>query len=535
MLRFTRLYAELDRTTSTNAKVAAMARYFAVASAADAAWALSFLSGRRIKRLVGPALLRTWLTEASSHPSWLVDECYESVGDLAETIALLMDDGSHEGATLDVSLGEFVDEHLLTLRRLEVEQQQARVTAWWTSLDAETCFVVNKLLTGALRVGVSQTLVARAVAEVGDLPRDVITHRLMGPWTPTAEAFEALIAPDDGSADVSRPYPFCLAHALDGDGDLDETLGATDAWQAEWKWDGIRCQLVKRVGQIFLWSRGGELLGERFPEVIAAAAELPDGVVVDGELLAWAEAGVLPFSELQRRIGRKTVGKKLLSDVPVVLLAYDMLEQDSDDLRALETSERRGRLEALAREHPQAFRLSEVLDGRSWDDLAALRATSRERRVEGLMLKRRDARYDVGRRKGTWWKWKVEPHTVDAVLLYAQQGHGRRSNLYTDYTFAVWSGEELVPFAKAYSGLDNAEIGELDRWIRKHTKERFGPVRSVEPQHVFELAFEGIASSKRHKSGVAVRFPRIVRWRRDLSVEDADRLDDVRRLAESVS
>lgn len=535
MRRFTRLYTSLDQTTSTNAKVAALVDYFREAPDGDAAWALQFLSGKRLKRLIGPALLREWLVDAAGLPAWLVEESYTSVGDLAETIALLMDDGTRDAAPFDTSLARFVEDELLPLRDVEVDAQRERVVGWWRRLDAETCFVVNKLLTGALRVGVSKVLVARAVAEAAGLERDVVMHRLMGRWTPSAEAWRALVAPDDGAADVARPYPFCLAHALPNDAELDDSLGPASGWQAEWKWDGIRCQLVRRDGQTFLWSRGGELVDERFPEVVDAAAGLPDGTVLDGELLAWREPdGVLPFAELQRRIGRKTVGRKLLADVPVVLLAYDLLELDGVDLRELATTERRARLDALAASHTGAFRTSPVLPADSWDALAAQRAESRARRVEGLMLKRTDAPYDVGRKTGTWWKWKVEPYTVDAVLIYAQAGHGRRSNLFTDYTFAVWRDDELVPIAKAYSGLDDKEITELDRWIRRHTNERFGPVRSVEAQHVFELAFEGVASSKRHKSGVAVRFPRIARWRRDLSVKDADTLDAVRALAEEV-
>lgn len=530
MRSFSRLYQELDQTTSTNLKVAAMVRYFASAPPADAAWAVYFLSGRRVKRLVGPAQLRDWLYESVDLPRWLVDDTYASVGDLAETIALLADAGRPAPAD-DRSLADWLEQEILPLGRLETEERGERVRRWWATLDYEQCFLLNKLLTGALRVGVSQTLVARALAEAANLPRPVILHRLMGRWEPDAAFFRGLVSPDDGAADVSRPYPFCLAAPLDEDAAPRE-LGPAAAWQAEWKWDGIRAQLVRRAGQTFLWSRGEDLVTERFPEIRDAAASLPDGTVLDGEILAWhAEAGVMDFGALQRRIGRKRVGAKLLAEVPVVFLAYDLLEAGGEDIRQRWLAERRERLAGML-PGSGVLRLSPVLQAGDWSGYAALREESRERRVEGLMLKALDSPYVAGRRRGLWWKWKVEPHTVDAVMIYAQPGHGRRANLYTDYTFAVWRERELVPIAKAYSGLDDREIRELDRWIRRNTLERFGPVRSVRPEQVFELAFEGINASSRHKSGVALRFPRIARWRRDLGVGDADDIDSVRALVQ---
>ncbi len=526
MQNFSQLYQSLDQTTSTNAKVAAMVSYFETATAEDAAWAVYFLSGRRVKRLIGSSLLRSWLHQSSDLPEWLVEESYASVGDLAETIALLLATPGNKGE--ERSLADWVENHLLPLRKLDPEEQRQQVTQWWLQQNYQQSFIINKLITGALRVGVSQLLVARAVAEVADLPRSLVLHRMMGEWSPDADFWRSLISEDHGETVTSRPYPFCLASPLEAEPD---TLGSIQDWVAEWKWDGIRAQLIRRDGETWLWSRGEELIGTRFPEVTDAAENLPDGTVLDGEILAWDDNGVLPFSELQRRIGRKSVGKKLLSDVPCIFMAYDMMESVGEDIRALPFSRRRELMDQLVTQLPDgSMKVSPIVEAASWPDLAERRESSRQRQVEGLMLKHMDAQYQTGRKRGFWWKWKVEAYTIDAVMLYAQAGHGRRANLHTDYTFGVWQDDTLVPIAKAYSGLDNSEINELDKWIRRNTIERFGPVRSVPAKQVFELAFEGINLSTRHKSGIAVRFPRIKRWRKDLSAGDAETLEQVKRL-----
>ncbi len=529
MRAFSRLYQTLDQTTSTNAKVQAMAEYFAVASECDAAWAVYFLSGRRLKKLIGASLMRKWLVEISELPQWLVEDCYANVGDLAETIALLISPHS-EVDTTTLSLTAQV-EALQALALLSEDQQRTAITQWWQQSGYAACFIINKLLTGGLRVGVSQLLVARAIAQHTSLPRAVILHRMMGNWTPDTEFWQTLTSEDDGKAVISRPYPFCLASPLE---DSPESLGPADEWFAEWKWDGIRAQLIRRNGETFLWSRGEELITSRFPEIANAAEHLEDGTVMDGEILPWRDNRVQPFSELQRRIGRKTVGKKLLGEVPCIFLAYDCMEYGNTDIREQSLSARRKQLEQVIKKcNHTAVKISELLNTDNWETLATLRTESRQRLVEGLMLKHRDAPFHTGRKRGQYWKWKIEPYTVDAVMIYAQAGHGRRSNLYTDYTFSVWNDDTLVPIAKAYSGLDNKEIAELDKWIRKNTVERFGPVRSVDPVQVFELAFEGINRSSRHKSGIAVRFPRIVRWRRDLSAKDADTLADIKQLIDT--
>jgi DNA ligase-1 len=527
MRRFCQLYEALDGTTRTNAKVEAMVRYLEAAPAEDAAWAVFFLTGQRLKRLISGRTLRAWAEQRTGLPEWLVSEAHAAIGDSAETAALLLPDAqcaADPGASELLPLHRWLEERILPLRGQPAEGQYAEVCGWWQELPRGELLVLNKLLTGAFRVGVSKLLVVRALAEVAGLPRATVAHRLMGRPQPSAAWYRTLVAPA-GTAARARPYPFFLASPLDARA---ESLGPLTDWLAEWKWDGIRGQLMRRSGEVFLWSRGEELITERFPELIQAAARLPDGVVLDGEVLAWG-AGVLPFAVLQRRIGRDRLTQQLLRDAPVAFLAYDLLEERGVDLRALPFAERRARLEKLV-EVSDRLLVSPEVSAESWDELAALRAQARDRRVEGLMLKRRDAPYGVGRQRGAWWKWKVAPLTLDAVLVYAQAGSGRRAGLFTDYTFAVWRGEELVPVAKAYSGLSEQEIAALDRWICANTVDRFGPVRQVEAVHVFELAFEGINRSTRHKSGVALRFPRIARWRTDKRAAQADRLEQVHAL-----
>ena len=531
MRAFARLYSRIDSTTSTNAKVAAMTAYFREAEPADAAWAVYFLSGGRPKRLIPVRRIAQWAMEVAKVPDWLFDECYQSVGDLAETIALLLPTNDGSTAPADVPLHRWVGERLLPLASMSEQAQREAVLAAWADLSGTERYIWNKLITGSFRVGVSEQLVARALAQVSGVEEGVIAHRLSGHWTPTGESFSALVASDSRDADVSRPFPFFLAYALEGEL---ESLGESSAWQAEWKWDGIRAQVIRREGRTYVWSRGGELVTDRFPELADAAEHLPDGTVLDGEIMPWTEGRPLPFAQLQRRIGRKTLGAKILSEVPVVLVVYDLLEVDGRDVRNETLSWRRARMEAcISTARSTAFVPSPIVDLSTWVEAREAHGRAREMSAEGLMLKRRDGAYGVGRRKGGWWKWKVQPYTVEAVMIYAQPGHGRRASLHTDYTFAVWKDGVLVPFAKAYSGLTDVEIRELDAWIRRNTVEKFGPVRHVKPEPVFELGFEGIQASPRHKSGVAVRFPRILRWRTDKRPEDADTLETLHVLMSS--
>jgi DNA ligase-1 len=526
MKAFADLYATLDSTTRTNAKTDAMVEYFSSAAPRDAAWAAWFLTGHKPKQAVPTKRLHVWAAEAAGLPLWLFEESYDAVGDLAETIALVLP--PRAGGDSEAPLHQWIEERVLQLRGLPEAEQQARLLACWAELDATGRFVFNKLITGAFRVGVSQLLVTRAVAAVSGIDAKTIAHRLMGEWPPSEAAWQALISEEGGEMALSKPYPFFLAHPLEGG---PEKLGARDDWLAEWKWDGIRAQLVKRQGQAFLWSRGDEPIAHQFPEICEEAKRLPD-CVLDGEVLAWKGGRVQPFAALQKRLGRKEPGKKVLAENPVAFLVYDLLEFDGVDWRERPLHERRQKMKDIVESIPggSRFETSSQVRAPSWETLAQARAQSREMGTEGLMLKRRDSPYGVGRTRGDWWKWKVDPYTLDAVLIYAQRGSGKRASLYTDYTFGLWKDGELVPFAKAYSGLTDEEIRGVDDFIRKNTLEKFGPVRTVRPGMVFELGFEGIQRSARHKSGIAVRFPRMLRIRTDKKVEEADSVDTALRL-----
>ena len=548
MKAFAALYRELDATTSSLAKQAALKHYLLQAAPADAAWAVYFLAGGKPRQLVPAKVLRQLTQQAAGLPEWLFDESYDSVGDLAETMALLLPPptGSHE-----IGLAAWIEQHLLPLRKAAPDALSDLLRRQWSRLALDERLVYFKLITGGFRVGVSRLQVTQALAAVAGVDPKRVAQRLMGythiSGQPDAADYASLIAPESSGElnqqTSGQPYPFFLAHPFNQPLEkFDSLLGLPADWIIEWKWDGIRAQLVKRAGQVWLWSRGEELVTERFPELAAMGAALPDGTVLDGEVVVWrgnqdlpeGQGSVQPFADLQKRIGRKTLGPKLLRDTPVVLLAYDLLEWQQRDLRSLPQSQRRALLDTLLADlrHP-ALLPSPVLDGDSWQDLARLRESARAIGVEGMMLKQREALYGVGRTKdvGLWWKWKIDPLSIDAVLIYAQRGHGRRASLYSDYTFAVWDGppgqpeRKLVPFAKAYSGLTDAEMARVDAIVRKTTLESFGPVRSVKPTLVFELGFEGIARSPRHKSGIAVRFPRMLRWREDKPVVEADTLD----------
>ena len=528
MKDFARLYRSLDETTSTNRKIDAMVEYFRRVAGEDAIWAISFLIGRKPRRVVPTRKLRQWAAGLAQVPDWLFDASYDVVGDLAETITLLLPGAA---GTSDRRLHDWVERHLLPLREMETQHQRDQILSAWNQMSEDQRFVWNKLITGGFRVGVSRRLVVRALERYSGLAAAVITHRLMGEWPATFDTYRRILSPDTHDADISRPYPFYLAYPLENDV---SDLGPLNRWQVEWKWDGIRGQIVRRGRQVFIWSRGEELVTDKYPELREAAARLPDGTVIDGEILPWKAGRPLPFGELQRRIGRKKVGKKLLQEVPARFMAYDLLEFDGNDLRQQTLWQRRQILSQLfSGVAADRLIISPIITAGSWQDLSTLREESRRRGVEGFMVKRLDSPYEVGRRRGNWWKWKIDPLTADAVLIYAERGHGKRAGLYTDYTFAVWQGDTLVPFAKAYSGLNDEEIRQVDRFVQRNTLERFGPVRSVRPELVFEIAFEGIRPSSRHKSGLAVRFPRIARWRRDKRIAEADSLETLKTLLPS--
>jgi DNA ligase-1 len=540
--RFGQLFEELDTSTGTTDKVDALVRYFSTAPAEDAAWALALLTGRRVKRAVNYTQLYAWASEVSGYPEWLIGESHSAVGDFSEVLALIL---PPPGNPTDLSLREVIEGRIMAMARLDDARRREVVVKTWDQLDQRGKFIFHKLISATFRVGVSRLLAVRALAQVAKIPQEEMDHRLMGDWAPTADFFKSLLRPVEAGGEGRvvhwNPYPFFLAHQLEDTAFVGEKLGPIDQWQAEWKWDGIRGQLIKRAGRVALWSRGEELLTERFPDLLDAADRLPDGTVLDGEVLAWENGRPLPFSALQTRINKKQPTGLLFADVPVIFRAYDLLERGGEDLRSRPLRERRGMLESVVSAvGSPLLQVSEVIAAASWEGLAELRAGSRDRNVEGIMLKHLDSPYGVGRTKTTlidsptragWWKWKVDPYLVDCVLVIAQRGSGRRASLFTDYTFAVWTGPErgegeLVPIAKAYSGLTDQEILKVDAFVRDHTTGRLqgGGGRVVEPKLVFEIAFEGIAASPRHKSGVATRFPRMNRWRTDKKPEEADTL-----------
>lgn len=536
MKQFTHLFQQIDATTSTNEKVKALQHYFQAEEPANAVWALYLLLSKTRKRLITSRVLRNVFLQLSDMPEWLFEDCYAQVGDTAEAIALLLRDTPFEAKTASpVPLHVWMEDIIPTVKAVDSDDAlRDLIVSWWSSLAEFEVFVLNKVLTGAFRVGVSEKLVIKALAAAFNLSEAVLAHRLMGDFPPTVSFYDSLIAGEDdadGTSAPTGPYPFFLASSFEDARLQDAELAA---WQAEWKWDGIRAQIMRRPDRFAIWSRGEDLITPQFPEFAAPFQQLPEGVVLDGEILCWDGDRPQNFSYLQKRLGRKRVTQKVIDENPAHFIAYDLLEADGQDIRSHPLRDRRDRLtQLLANADPTWISLSQAMPFHSLDALKQLRDRAREHGAEGLMIKAIDSPYLVGRKRGYWWKYKVEPMSLDAVLIYAQAGSGKRANLFTDYTFALWHGDELKPFAKAYSGLDNKEIDELDKWIRRHTVEKFGPVRSVEPIYVFEIGFEGIAASNRHKSGISVRFPRILRWRKDKPVKEADTLQAAFELLES--
>ena len=529
MNRFARLVAALDATTAAGLKTEALAVYLRDAPDPDRVWTIALLSHRRPRRAATAPELRRWAAEAAGIPDWLFEECHAVAGDLAETIAHLLPAPTRSS---DLALADQIA-RLTALTGRPAEIRKAAILTAWDSLPPASRMVFNKLITGGFRMGVSQGLMTRALSLATGIDAATLAQRLTGKWDPATTRFADLVA---GDGDAARPYPFALAHPLD----LEPTdLGSPGDWIAEWKWDGIRAQIILRAGTLHLWSRGEELLTDRFPDLAPLAHLLPEGTVIDGELLAWdaATGTPQPFAALQPRIGRKSVPKRLLAQAPARILAYDLLELHGHDLRDEPLASRRDSLHRVLGPLPDAapIGLSAQIGFDTWDALAATRAAARDRGAEGLMLKHRDSPYTGGRKRGAWWKWKLDPYTIDAVMIYAQAGHGRRATLFTDYTFAVRDGADLVPVAKAYSGLTDAEFTEITRWVRANTLERFGPVRRVSPALVFEIAFEAVQASPRHKSGVALRFPRMLRWRRDKTADQIDHIDTLRALTQAVT
>ncbi len=531
MNSFTQLFLQLEASNKTTDKVEALANYFRSEPHDSAAWGLFFLLGNRMKRVVNTRIQREWVAEFTNTPLWLLEECYSTVGDSSETISLLL---PRREAGTNQPLAAVVSTTLTRFPEADEQERRQIFHDVWNSFSTDQIFLWQKLQSGGFRTGVAKTLVIRALAKAAGIDPPEMALRVSGKWEPTAEVFASFLTGKDLNSAAAKPYPFCLAYALEQNV---ETLGPVHDWQVEWKWDGIRAQLICRGGQVIIWSRGEELITEQFPEIEEAGKTLPAGCVLDGELIVWKNENPLSFAALQKRLGRKNVSAKLLKENPVAFIAYDLLEQNGMDLRSQTLAQRRENLVQLLSPVPKEIplRCSTLIQKSTWQELTQLRTESRERFVEGFMLKRKNSAYGVGRTKGDWWKWKVEPYTCDCVMIYAQSGSGKRASLYTDYTFAVWQGDQLVPVMKAYSGLTDQEIARVDKWIRKNTLERFGPVRVVNQELVFELAFEGIQRSPRHKSGIAVRFPRIKRWREDKSAAEADHLETLEKLLPEAS
>lgn len=530
MKKFAELVAILGTSTRTNDKLDALADYFATANDKDKVWVIALFSGRRPKRTISATLLKQWCAELINLPVWLFDECYHTVGDLSETIALLIPDTITLKEAAPRPLHYYVEKFQAMEKATEDEKKAFMLQSWKELSSPVERFVFNKLLSGAFRIGVSQKMMVNALAKTISLDASVIAHRISGNWDPAVTTYGELLSETAVTADYSKPYPFYLAYALE---DEPVTLGDPAAWQAEWKWDGIRGQLIKRHSELFVWSRGEELMTEKFPEYQALKSLLPDGLVIDGEIIPSKDGAPLPFSLLQTRIGRKTITKKQLQEVPISFFSYDLLEYNGEDWRHKTMAERRAKLEGVvAALNHEVLKLSPVVPFTDWQQLADARSHSRTTGAEGLMLKKKDSVYQAGRKRGDWWKWKIDPLVIDAVMIYAQKGSGRRSNLYTDYTFAVKDGDRLVAFAKAYSGLTDKEFAEVDTFVKRNSLEKFGPVRTVKPELVFEIAFEGIAASNRHKSGVALRFPRISRWRKDKKPGEINTIEDLKKMLE---
>jgi DNA ligase-1 len=522
MQGFSELFHDLDGMTKTGDRIGRMIDYFKSVDPEDAGWAGWFLAGNRIKGAVRTGDLRVLASAKSGWPLWLIEESYERVGDLAETLSLLIV-GNPEAKPL--SLAEVVVQMLLPLVSADGVEKAERVRQAWEHLRPMDLLPFHKLLTGGFRVGVSKGNLCKALAEVGGVQPAVIAQRMSGEWDPRTRPFSEIIGEPGNQGSTCLPFPFCLASPLQVE---PSDIGQADQWWAEWKWDGIRCQLLRAESGGMIWTRGDESAGESFPELLDLCPHLPRGTILDGEILAWGAEGLRSFSRLQKRLGRKVPGPSLFKKEPVRFMAYDLLRLGGEDLRDFPFVERRKKLEEVIRALPDGFPigLSARVEGESWEELAWMREESRDRGVEGLMLKRVNSVYSSGRVKGDWYKWKVDPFVADMVVVGAQMGHGKRSNLYSDYTLAVLDARgELVTVAKAYSGLSDEELKEVDRFVRKNITGKFGPVRSVKPEIVFEVAFEGARASGRHKSGVALRFPRIQSWRKDKTPAEVDTLE----------
>jgi DNA ligase-1 len=528
MRAFADLLERLVYTRSRNAKLKLIGDYLQATPDPDRGWALAALTGDLDLPAIKPALIRGLVEERVDPVLFHMSRDY--VGDTAETVSLLWPRPDVPPAPdIDLSLGAVVTR----LRALSRSEAPAALAALLDRLEPEERFALLKMATGALRIGVTARLAKTALAQAFGLDVEAVEevwHGIKPPY-PTLFAWATGAAPQPEASALPVFRPFMLAHGL-------EELRVDMAdYAAEWKWDGIRVQLVRAGGETRLYSRAGDDITGAFPDIagaFAAAGVLDGELMVKGEAQGAAEHGgaAASFNALQQRLNRKAVTGRMLADYPAFVRLYDILFDGADDLRDLPWHARRPRLEAFAAAlDPERFDVSQLIEAGDFTELDAIRAGARDAAIEGVMLKRRDSPYVAGRRVGLWYKWKRDPLTADCVVMYAQRGNGRRSSFYSDFTFGCWTeAGELLPVGKAYSGITDEELKWLDRWVRNHTLQRFGPVREVEKSLVFEVAFDSIHSSSRHKSGLAMRFPRIARIRTDKPAAEADRVETLRRL-----
>jgi len=499
-------------------KISLLSDYFNEESPENMPMALHFLMGENMGRFCSGRQLREWAAQLLGLPDWLVDESYEALGDNSETISLLF---PNKPSSLAHDL-KAVCERIQQLKSEPIDVKKDWIIDVWSKSSRDDIYTFNKLLGGGIRIGASKKNVLKALSRTVHLDVDILEQRLLGTWEPTKIAYDALVNPDDIAGKGTCPYPFFLASPIQ---DVDATLMPFSDWQIEPKWDGIRAQLVHRQEGTQLWSRGNDLISDQFPDILDSASELPYGVY-DGEVLAWGADGPQPFADLQKRLNRKKVTRQLLASIPCIMMLYDCLEFEGVDVREQALHERCKKIRDLR----PPFYTSNPLTLNGVSALNDYVKNARNNRVEGVIIKRLSSAYKSGRVRGDWWKLKVDPLLLDVVIMYAQKGKGIRSGLFTDYTFGVWDNNQLVPIGKAYSGLTNDEIKQVHQILNNHLTDRFGPVRGVSPCVVLEVAFDSIQESPRHKSGLALRFPRINRLRLDKPVEEANSLEDARAL-----
>jgi len=526
MKAFAKLISNLEQTSKEAFKVTALAQYFSNATDEDKLWTLALFTGTRPKRVVDIKALKEFAEQVYTEGEWLFEASHQIVGDMAETIAYFLPKAKRNG---NHTLSEWIS-MIRTIFNAERIDQRDAITKAWDTLRPEERFIFNKLITGGFRIDVSLKLLSKALAIVTGKDENLLAHKLNSDWHPDEVSFETLIFTENPEAEKSKPYPFHLAHTLES---TVAELGDISNWQVERKWDGIRVQVIVRGNKISIWSRKGDILSSKVPELKPLAESMEDGTVLDGELICFKNGKILPINNLRTRFGRRNNSKKQFEESPCVFMAYDILEFKGEDIRNKDLAERRKKLEKVILQYYDEHKiilLSDIINNDNWESINSEREKSREHQVTGLVLKNKKSIYGSSRVEGDWWKWPVDPLFIDAILLYAQAGEGGSSKMYREYSFALWHGEDLVTFAKAKSGLEDKELKELTSFVKKNTKEKFGPVRSVAAVQIFRLAFDSITASKRHKSGILLKNPRLIEWLRDKNIEDGNNLDDLKKM-----